>query len=164
MKKTTEFMKLYDQMIDLSAREGYGDPFTYGRGKEIYLAEWLGHTVASTLAGSDGYDQDGNPVEYKSTINSQIKATYNGVSVQDSWEEQVEYLETNKIGKYKKHFFSRFDETGLVEVWSMESDRVLELLLPKLSKKFHKKDKGKDPRLGASLSKKEIYTFGTRLL
>ena len=74
MKKTTEFMKLYDQMIDLSAREGYGDPFTYGRGKEIYLAEWLGHTVASTLAGSDGYDQDGNPVEYKSTINSQIKS------------------------------------------------------------------------------------------
>ena len=38
----------------------------------------------------------------------------------------------------------------------MNGNKVLELLLPKLKKQFEKEKKGKDPRLGASLSKNEI--------
>ena len=94
----TRFMELYDEMIDLANAEGLGDPFTYGRGKEIYLAQWLGHTTADTLAGADGVDENGEEVEYKSTISKNISATYNGVSVQDTWEDQIAYLKTKKIG------------------------------------------------------------------
>ena len=159
----TRFMELYDEMIDLANAEGLGDPFTYGRGKEIYLAQWLGHTTADTLAGADGVDENGAEVEYKSTINKNITATYNGVSVQDTWEEQVDYLKTKKIGKYHTHYFSRFDKNGLAEVWSMDAQTVLDLLLPKLEKGFFAPTKGKDPRLGATISKREIYANGTRL-
>ena len=159
----TRFMELYDEMIDLANAEGLGDPFTYGRGKEIYLAQWLGHTTADTLAGADGVDENGEEVEYKSTISKNISATYNGVSVQDTWEDQIAYLKTKKIGKYHTHYFSRFDENGLAEVWSMDAQSVLDLLLPKLEKQFFAKNKGKDPRLGATISKSEIYAHGTRL-
>jgi hypothetical protein len=160
----TRFMELYDEMIDLANAEGLGDPFTYGRGKEIYLAQWLGHSTADTLAGADGVDENGAEVEYKSTINKNITATYNGVSVQDTWEEQVEYLKTKKIGKYHTHYFSRFDENGLAEVWSMDAQTVLDLLLPKLEKQFFATKKRSDPRLGAHLSKRDIHTHGTQLL
>ena len=160
----TRFMELYDEMIDLANAEGLGDPFTYGRGKEIYLAQWLGHSTADTLAGADGVDENGAEVEYKSTINKSITATYNGVSVQDTWDEQVEYLETKKIGKYHTHYFSRFDENGLAEVWSMDAQTVLDLLLPKLEKQFFATKKGADPRLGATLSKRDIHTHGTQML
>ncbi len=159
----TRFMELYDEMIDLANAEGLGDPFTYGRGKEIYLAQWLGHTTADTLAGADGVDENGAEVEYKSTISKNISATYNGVSVQDTWEDQITYLKAKKIGKYHTHYFSRFDENGLAEVWSMDAQSVLDLLLPKLEKQFFAKNKGKDPRLGATISKSEIYAHGTRL-
>ena len=45
----------------------------------------------------------------------------------------------------------------------MDGDKVLELLLPKLKKQFEKENKGKDPRLGASLSKTEIIKYSNKI-
>ena len=77
-----------------------GDPFNYNRGREIHTAFTLGHTVSDTsgcvrISMSDAYE-NGSPIEYKSTIGT-LKATYNGVSVQPSWEDQAEYLCNDKI-------------------------------------------------------------------
>lgn len=149
------FNELYKKMYDICFRNNWGDPFSYARAKEIYMANFLEHQVAKSYSGPDGIDCDGE-CEYKSTIDKNIKATYNGISVQETWEEQVEYLKKEKIAKYKNHYFARFDDGKIKEIYKMDGDKVLELLLPKLKKNFEKENKGKDPRLGASLSKKEI--------
>ena len=47
------------------------------------MANFLKHKVAETYSGPDGIDCDGE-CEYKSTIDKNIKATYNGISVQDT--------------------------------------------------------------------------------
>ena len=149
------FNELYKQMYDICRRNNWGDPFSYARAKEIYMANFLKHKVAETYSGPDGIDCDGE-CEYKSTIDKNIKATYNGISVQDTWENQVEYLTKQKIAKYSNHYFARFNEGEIKEIYKMNGNKVLELLLPKLKKQFEKEKKGKDPRLGASLSKNEI--------
>jgi hypothetical protein len=85
------FIELYKQMYDICNRNNWGDPFSYARSKEIYMANFLKHQVAETYSGPDGIDCDGF-CEYKSTIDKNIKATYNGISVQETWEKQLEYL------------------------------------------------------------------------
>ena len=60
------------------------------------MANFLKHKIAETYSGPDGIDCDGE-CEYKSTIDKNIKATYNGISVQDTWENQVEYLTNKKL-------------------------------------------------------------------
>ena len=149
------FMELYKKMYDICTKNNWGDPFSYARSKEIYMANFLKHKVAETYSGADGIDCDGE-CEYKSTIDKNIKATYNGISVQETWDEQIYYLKNKKIAKYKNHYFARFDEGSIKEIYKMNGDKVLELLLPKLKKQFEKENKGKDPRLGASLCKNEI--------
>ena len=163
--KTDEelYIELYKQMYDICKRNNWGDPFSYARAKEIYIANFLKHQVAETYSGPDGIDCDGE-CEYKSTIDKNIKATYNGISVQETWEQQVEYLTKNKIAKYKNHYFARFDGGEIKEIYKMDGNKVLELLLPKLKKQFEKENKGKDPRLGTSLSKKEIIENSIKLL
>jgi hypothetical protein len=152
-------------MMEACKEGDYGDPFSYARSREIFMAIKLGHKVAPTLSGADGFDSEGE-CEYKSTINDFIHATYNGISVFDTWEEQVHYLIKEKIKKYKNHYFARFTtdlSNPIAEVWRMNGDNVYKLLLPKLKKKYLKENKGKDPRLGASLSKKEIYEYAERI-
>ena len=103
------------------------------------MAHFLKHKVAETYSGPDGIDCDGE-CEYKSTIDKNIKATYNGISVQDTWEKQVEYLTNEKIAKYKNHYFARFKIQGEIkEIYKMNGNKVLELLLPKLKNQFEKK-------------------------
>jgi hypothetical protein len=53
-----------------------------------------------------------------------------------------------------------------VEVWKLTGDDVLMILLPKLKKDWQRKIKGKhkDPRLSGSLTKKEIHSYGTRIV
>jgi hypothetical protein len=127
------------------------------------MAILLGHKVAPTYAGADGYEPDGAPVEYKSTISDKINGTYNGISVHDTWEGQVTYLENEKIGCYKHHYFARYSEDKIVEMWRLDGSKVLELLLPKLQKQYFKEKKGKDPRLGATLTHKDITTYGVKI-
>ena len=157
-----EWLDTFNKLQELSNQLNVGDPFNYNRGREIHTAFMLGHSVSESLAGADAY-QEGEPVEYKSTIGS-LKATYNGVSVQPTWEDQVDYLVYDKIGKYKYHYITRYDGSELVECWCLTSDDVLALLIPKFRKQYHASNARKDPRLSASLNAKEIKKFGKRII
>ena len=153
-------------MHDLCEQQGWGDPFSYARSREIYLAGVLGHSVASTYSGADAVTEDGTLAEYKTTINKRITATYNGISVQDTWEDQEEYLVEEKIGKYDEHYVARFAGAEIAELWMAKGDDVLAVLLPKVQKQYPKKKNGnaKDPRIGVTLSSREIRTIGQRVM
>ena len=156
------FAALYEAAEEMNA----GDPMSYARSREIHLACILGHSVADTYSGADAYEQDGTPVEYKSTIGKNISATYNGISVQPTWEDQEAYLIEHKIGCYPRHYYARYEGPKVVEVWVMDSDTVLSLLLPKAEKQYSTKRNGKakDPRIGVTLSSSEIRKFGRRIV
>ena len=156
------FAALYEAAEEMNA----GDPMSYARSREIHMACLLGHTVADTYSGADAYLPDGTPVEYKSTIGKQISATYNGISVQPTWEDQEEYLIEHKIGCYPQHFYARYEGADVAEVWVMDADTVLSLLLPKAQKQYASKRNGKakDPRIGVNISAGEIRKHGRRLV
>jgi len=108
----------------------------------------------------------GDPFSYARSRANSINATYNGISVQDTWEEQERYLIEDKIGKYKNHYYARYEGGKIVEVWRLDCDDVLNIVLPKAKKQYPKKKNGnaKDPRIGVTISKKEIYAIGTCIL
>ena len=161
MTTQTDWLNAFAELQCLSNELGVGDPFNYNRGREIHTAFTLGLRVSDTLSGADAYI-DGQPVELKSTIGN-LKATYNGISVQPTWDEQVEYLATKKIGKYKYHYIVRYDADKLVEAYRLLADDVMMLLLPKFKKQYHNTKVKADPRLGAQLTKEEILTYGERI-
>ena len=70
------YIELYKEMADLCEAQGWGDPFSYARSKEVYASIELGHKVASTLSGADGFNQKNEPCEYKSTIAGKVKETF----------------------------------------------------------------------------------------
>lgn len=142
----------------------WGDPDIFMRSKEIRIAGRLGHLISPTLYGADAFDDLGRPVEYKSTIGRVISAAYNGISVFPTWRQQLKYLKEEKIGKYVDHFYARFKDGEIVEIWQLGVEDVLEILIPKLKKRFESTKPRKDPRLGATITKKEIHKYGTRIL
>ena len=152
-----DWLAAFNTLQQLSNELGVGDPFNYNRGREIHTAFILGLTVSDTLAGADAYDDKG-PCELKSTI-GKLKATYNGISVQSSWDSQVDYIVNKKIGCYANHYVVRYEGAKLVEAWRLSSDDVIAILLPKIKNQFNK-PRGKDPRIGVQLTAKEIQTFG----
>jgi hypothetical protein len=161
-----KYQELYSEMYRLCKENGWGDPFSYARSREIYMATKLGHRVGGTYSGADAYETiDGKevPIEYKSTIGKHINGTYNGISVQETWEEQETYLREKKIACYRNHYFARFYEGKMIEVWKMSGETVLKLLLPKIHEQYHKDKKGKDPRLGATLTTNEIINNGKQV-
>jgi hypothetical protein len=163
--KTPEqrYAELYKEMYDLCIEQGWGDPFSYAVSKEIFIANKLGHKKADTYSGADGIDQDGE-CEYKSTINKNIKGSYTGISVYPTWEEQETYLYEEKIGKYNNHYFARFDGGDIAECYTLKGTKVLEILLPKVKKKFPNILTKKDPRLSATINKTEIHKYGEKLI
>lgn len=166
MTAEQKFRKLYEKMFDLCEENGWGDPFSYARSKEIHMAGLLGHKVSDTLSGADAYEKDGKPTEYKSTIGKRINATYNAISVHPTWKEQVEYLKKEKIAKYKNHYHARYDGGKVAEMYQLKGDDVLKLLLPKLKRAYDRMSNGqvnKDPRLGATLSMTEIRKHGKKV-
>lgn len=165
MTPEQRFQQLFEEMYKLCEEQGWGDPFSYARSREIHLAGILGHRVADTYSGADAID-NGGEVEYKSTISKSINGTYNGISVQDTWEDQEKYLIEDKIGKYHSHYIARYEGSKVAEVWKLNGDDVLGVLLPKLKKDWERKIKGnhKDPRLSANLTKGEIYALGEKVL
>ena len=163
MTTQQEWLDTFNKLQELSDQLNVGDPFNYNRGREIHTAFNLGLTVSDTLSGADAY-LDGKPVELKSTITKTIKATYNGISVQPTWEEQEDYLINDKIGKYCYHYFTRYEGSKLVEAWRMDGDTVLSILLPKLRKQYESTVNRKDPRLSAQLNKGEINKYAVRIV
>ena len=141
LPREQQYLLLYEKMHILCRNNKWGDPFSYGRGKEIYMAFILGHTISPTLSGADGYEDKEltTPAEYKSTTGNCIKATYNGISVQSTWEEQEKYLKEEKICKYKNHYFARFENGKIAEMYKMTGEKVYEYLIPKLKAQFEKK-------------------------
>jgi len=166
MTPEQEYINLYKAMADLCERQGWGDPFSYARAKEITATILLGHTMPgpNAFAGADAFNKEGQPVEYKSTTGKNCKGSYTGVSVQKTWEEQEKYLITEKIGKYPEHYFNRFESGQLVESWKSPGKEVLRILLPKFKAKYPTVLAKKDPRLSASVCWTEIQKYGTRVL
>jgi hypothetical protein len=161
-----EYVTLFNQMASLCQSQDWGDPFSYARAKEIYATCVLGHKMPgpTEYSGADAINQNGDGVEYKSTIGKTVKGSYTGISVQTSWEKQVKYLKEEKILKYPEHYFNRFDDGVLVESWKLTGQQVYDILLPKLRKKFSTVLTKKDPRLSADVTGTEIKKFGVRVL
>lgn len=159
-----EYKKLYERIAKLCDEQGWGDPFSYARSKEIYAAISLGHNIATTFSGADAINEDGEEVEYKSTTGKNCKGAYTGISVQSTWAEQERYLREEKIAKYPEHYYNRFEEGKLVESWKMKGVDVYNKLLPKLKKKFSTVLSKKDPRLSANITWTEIKRYGTKVI
>ena len=166
MTPQQEYISLYKKMADLCEQQGWGDPFSYARSKEILATIKLGHTLPgpNVFAGADAINEKGQPVEYKSTISKNCKGSYTGVSVQKTWEEQQKYLITKKIGIYPEHYYNRFEDGRLVESWKLSGKDVLSILLPKIHKQFHSDSKRKDPRLRANITWREIQKYGKQVI
>jgi len=64
MTPEEKYRDLYEQMYDLCEEQGWGDPFSYARSREIYMAGLLGHKVADDYSGEDAIDEDGVPTGY----------------------------------------------------------------------------------------------------
>ena len=165
MNSEQKFQKLFEEMYALCQENEWGDPFSYARSREIHMAGILGHRIADDYSGADAFDEDGG-AEYKSTIGKSINATYNGISVQDTWKEQERYLIEDKIGKYKNHYYARYEGGKIAEVWRLHCDDVLSIVLPKAKKQYSKKRNGnaKDPRIGVTISKREINFYGEQVI
>jgi hypothetical protein len=158
-----EWIDTFNKLQQLSDSLNVGDPFNYNRGREIHTAFTLGLTVSQTFSGADAYLGD-QPVELKSTTTKTIKATYNGISVQPTWDDQEDYLINEKLGKYVYHYFTRYEGSELVEAWRMDCADVLSILLPKLKESYKTTLTRKDPRLGATITKKEIESYAERII
>ena len=160
-----QYQELYEQLYTLCADQGWGDPFSYARSREIHMAGILGHKINDDYSGADAFDENGG-CEYKSTIAKSINATYNGISVQDTWEDQERYLIEDKIGKYRNHYYARYEGAEVAEIWKLIAPNVLDIVLPKVKKQYPKKRSGnaKDPRIGVTVSRKEIYQMGEQVL
>lgn len=159
---STRYQVLFKSLHDLCSENNWGDPFSYARSREIHMATILGHTIADTYSGADAIDEDGE-CEYKSTINEKINATYNGISVFPTWEEQVKYLKEEKICKYKNHYYSRYENGTIQDIWKMDGEVVYNLIIEPLKKKFDTVKTKKDPRLGVTISESNIKKYGTRI-
>jgi hypothetical protein len=163
MTPEEEYLKYFKKLYQLCKEQNWGDPFSYARSREIAMAGMLGHKIADDYSGADAFDDDGG-CEYKSTIGKTINATYNGISVQDTWKEQKRYIVEEKIGKYKNHYYARFKDGLITEVWKLTSDVVLHLLLPKIEKQFREgTSHKKDPRIGVTIGQKEIEKYGQKI-
>lgn len=156
------YMILFKLMYSLCEMKGWGDPFSYARSREIYMSNFLGHMIHKDFSGPDAHSEDG-ALEYKSTTSKKIQATYNGLSWQDSWDQQLEYLKNKKLACYKWHYFARFEGSRIAEIWRMSGDKVLELLLPGIEIKFKNKRSKKDSRLGGTLTSIQIKTYGEKI-
>ena len=152
------------QAAMLAYEHGIGDLLSYARAKEFLAAQLLGHRIADTYAGADAFNQQGDPVEYKSTTAKHCQGSYTGISVFDTWEEQKRYLLEEKIAKYPEHYYYRFENGILVESWKMKGDDVYNILVKKLEKSYPTVLSKKDPRLSATITWAEITQYGKKVI
>jgi hypothetical protein len=176
-----KFAKLSKEMWNLCTQMNWGDPFTYGRHREIDMAISLGHSIGEGWkGGADGYDENNKPVEYKATITKKINGSYNGISVQmvankagkadipASIAKQKAYIHNKKIGPYAHHYIARYEGPKIAEAYMVPGPVVERILWPKIQKQLENilRNPGKlrsDPRIGVSLTNSEILEHGTQL-
>ena len=165
--KTLRMRELYEEMCDIM--DG-ADWTSYARIREIIRASELKHEVAETYSEEDATNQKGEKVEYKTTIQENIQGAYTGISVKNTWEEQLKYLEEEKIGCYPEHYFARFTKGGkIAEVYVLSGEDVLQLIIPPIKRKFERggfTKKGTvlaDQRLAHTISKTKIIKYGTKI-
>jgi len=150
-----------NELKDLCEFHGLGDPFTGNRMREMLMSFILKQKIGESYSGPDGYDERGK-CEYKSTIGPKIKATYNGISRKPSWEEQVVYL-NEKLGNIN-HYVARFDKVNIVELYKLDGDAVVNIILPRIKKQYFDIHTHRaDPRLVTILSTGAIYSIGERI-
>ena len=163
------YVKRFDTIADLTVKlfnecmqQGVGNPFRApGRLQEIIMAGALGHKISDTLPGADAYDER-SACEYKTTINKKISGRYSSISVQATWDEQVNYLHM-KFGNMN-HYIGRFYDGSLVEVWKLDGDKVIELITPSIYKQFTNPSHRKDPRFSTNICMTDIYKYGERII
>ena len=161
----TQINEHLERASELARQAGLGDILSYARSKEFMAAHKLGHKLANKFSGADAIDKDGNELEYKSSTAENCQGTYTGVSVQPTWPEQKDYLLNDKIGKYSKHFYNRFDKDGkFVESWMIPGDVVYDILLPKFERSWNTRHNRKDPRLSANMTWTEIKKYGKKII
>ena len=165
MTPEQRYKQLYEEMARVCEEQGWGDPFSYARSKEIYAACVLGHSVAGSYSGADAINnENNNECEYKSTIGPRCQGAYTGISVQDTWEEQDRYLLEEKIAKYPEHYYNRFEGGRMAESWMMSGIDVYNALRPKLKKSYPNVLDKKDPRQSATITWSEIQQHGIKIL
>ena len=100
--------------------------------------------------------------ECRSTPDSMIFSSDGASPIADFWEEQERYLKEDKIGKYRNHYYARYEGGKGVEIWKLNAEDVLRIILPKAKKQYPKKRAGnaKDPRIGVTISRREIHQYG----
>ena len=71
-----------------------------------------------------------------------------------------------RLVSIRTHYYARYDSGKIAEVWKLDCKDVLDIVLPKAQKQYPKKRAGnaKDPRIGVTISKKNIYTVGTCII
>jgi len=159
-----EFQHHVNRIFELSEQLDLGDPFSYNRMREILMAIELGHTISLEYAGADAIDENGDPTEYKSTIQEKLNVTFSGNSAFPTWKEQWDYICNEKIGGYKWIYCARFEGHKIVEMWKISGEDVLRCLETKLHNSWINRNNRKDQRPGAILTEKQIKQYGTKVI
>ena len=143
-------------MYNLCIDNDWGDPFSYARSREIYMALMLKHTIASTFSGADALEGNVKLIKSTTRLTSMVRTTVLALSLRGT---SSLLICTDKISKYLYHFFARFEDGKIVELWQLTSDKVLNLLVPKLKRSTMMKQSKLTPGLvPISLRLKSITT------
>jgi hypothetical protein len=172
MAMTSKEQALFDAADNLQKAffevTGSEDAFNYNRLGEVMAAIQLGFNWNQQFSGADAFDSEGNPIELKSTTQATIRGTYNGLSCYDLYDDFEAYLR-KKYPSGTRHVFTRKVGGRIVEAYEMENEEVLKLLLEKTRNRFWDEKgywhyKGKDQRVGTSISASIIKAKGTKIL
>lgn len=161
---------LQETFYDLT---GNADAFNYNRIGEFLTAIALDLDWNSGFNSSDAFDKKGNPIEFKSTTEKNIKGTYNGLSAHETKDEFIDYMH-QKYPDNTRHIFTRKENGTAVEIWELNNKNVLDILIPKLLNLFYPEGvysvtsektgrPRKDPRPGSAVCMKEIYKYGEQI-
>ena len=147
-------------------KRALGNPFNYNRAFEWLQAKLLNFKLLPVGGGSDGINEYDITAEFKATVEKGL--TKKGVPKQHSWayngtsrfptlDEQIEYC-TTKIMRDPHHYLSiiNYDTGKFVKTLKAPNEVIAEILLPKLIKSWKDSSNRKDPRIGGSVTTKDL--------
>jgi hypothetical protein len=116
-----------NKINEITQKNNLGNIFYNEQYLELLIANILNHKYNSGQ-GCDAYDENGNPVEYKSiNLNSKTIGSF-----------QFHWLSKNKIDKYltcKYFFFCIRKGVEILEIYKLKSDKILDILINKSKEK-----------------------------